>query len=280
MLVFSPMESESRYRKIDERIIMKTVIITCCLSVFFTAFNALYSATQDERIKALEGVALYIPSDNLPENPEDEEDIPTPSDVKRRFNISDSQLLQDIMLMTQRYSKCETNEEKRLCRSYAVLWLGGYGTTNNLSYLYSIMHDNTDYAQENALFAVIHLTKKSDSFFPMLHNVMTNRAVFAESLRTSVYVHLHAWSNKKYSRRYIDDPVFQARNAEFFLKRAALEDDCMLYVDRVACELNPSYRHSQQRRDNLAKLRPAGLTGEQAEIYDARQRDALPNEDK
>ena len=54
----------------------------------------------------------------------------------------------------------------------------------------------------------------------------------------------------------------------------------MLYVDRVACELNPSYRHSQQRRDNLAKLRPAGLTGEQAEIYDARQRDALPKEDK
>ena len=54
----------------------------------------------------------------------------------------------------------------------------------------------------------------------------------------------------------------------------------MLYVDRVACDLNPTYRHSQQRRDNLARLRPAGLTGEQAEIYDARQRDAQPKDSK
>jgi hypothetical protein len=33
-------------------------------------------------------------------------------------------------------------------------------------------------------------------------------------------------------------------------------------------------------RDNLAKLRPIGLTGEQAEIYDGRQRDALPKEEE
>ena len=120
----------------------------------------LYSATQEERLIALEGVALYVPSDDLPDNPEDEEEVPTPADVKRRFNLSDSQLLQDIIAMTQRYSKAETNEDKRICRSSAVLWMCGYGTTNNLPYLRSIMYDNTDYAQEDALFAVIHLKKK------------------------------------------------------------------------------------------------------------------------
>lgn len=41
-----------------------------------------------------------------------------------------------------------------------------------------------------------------------------------------------------------------------------------------------SFRHSQQRRDNLARLRSAGLTGEPAEIYSARQRDALPKEEE
>ena len=68
--------------------------------------------------------------------------------------------------------------------------------------------------------------------------------------------------------------IRKERIATFFLERAALERDCMLFVDRVTCELNPSYRHSQARRDNLAKLRPQGLTGEPAAIYDGRQRDA------
>ena len=51
-----------------------------------------------------------------------------------------------------------------------------------------------------------------------------------------------------------------------------------LYVDEVTCRLNPTYRHSQQRRDNLAGLRKPGLTGLPAQIYDAAQRDALPKE--
>ena len=135
------------------------------LVALVTSVSMLYSATQEERLLALEGVALYVPSDDLSENPEDEEEVPTPDDVKRRFNLSDSQLLQDIIAMTQRYSKAETNEDKRICRSSAVLWMCGYGTTNNLPYLRSIMYDNTDYAQEDALFAVIHLKKNLMTFF-------------------------------------------------------------------------------------------------------------------
>ena len=57
-----------------------------------------------------------------------------------------------------------------------------------------------------------------------------------------------------------------------------METNKTLYVDQVACELNPSYRHSQQRRDNLARLRKPGLTGLPAQLYDAAQRDAQPKE--
>ena len=79
---------------------------------------------------------------------------------------------------------------------------------------------------------------------------------------------------KEKSEDYIDDPNVYDRIAAFFREQAAVEKDFTLFIDRVACELNPSYRHSQERRDNLAKLRPQGLTGEPAAIYDGRQRDA------
>ena len=44
----------------------------------------------------------------------------------------------------------------------------------------------------------------------------------------------------------------------------------------LICAAEPSDDpfHSQQRRDNLARLRPPGLTGKRAELYDASQRDA------
>ena len=62
--------------------------------------------------------------------------------------------------------------------------------------------------------------------------------------------------------------------AAFSLERAADEHEEPLGADAFACRLNPSYRHSQQRRNNLAALRPPGLTGERAELYDAAQADA------
>ena len=62
--------------------------------------------------------------------------------------------------------------------------------------------------------------------------------------------------------------------ASFFLERAAVEQEDALFIDRCAHTLNPTYRHSQQRRDNLAALRPPNLTGKPAELYDAAQADA------
>jgi hypothetical protein len=62
------------------------------------------------------------------------------------------------------------------------------------------------------------------------------------------------------------------------MERAAVETNDTLFVDRCAYTLNPTYRHSQQRRDNLAALRPPGLTGKPAELYDAAQRDAAQSD--
>ena len=73
---------------------------------------------------------------------------------------------------------------------------------------------------------------------------------------------------------YIDDPAQHARIAAFFVEQAGINGDLIITMDKYACELNPWYRHSQQRRDNLARLRPPGLTGNYAEVYDAAQRDA------
>ena len=51
-------------------------------------------------------------------------------------------------------------------------------------------------------------------------------------------------------------------------------------MDEIAYKLNPSYKYSQERRDNLAKLRKPNLTGLAAKFYDEAQRDALPKESK
>lgn len=54
----------------------------------------------------------------------------------------------------------------------------------------------------------------------------------------------------------IENPVQRARIAAFFVEQAGINGDLIITMDKYACELNPWYRHSQQRRDNLARLRP------------------------
>ncbi len=239
----------------------------------------MFAATQEERLLALEDVALYKSSDWIDEN----EIIPTPLDVKKKFNLTDENLYLDIMELANKYTITETNNEKRVCRSSAIGWLGLYGTTNDLLFLSSIRTNKYDYAQEAGVFASLKILKRDNdnhSFIPFVREVVTNTNFYSKGLQRLMYCHLHNMCKKDYVEVYSTNELTRICIAEFFLERAALEDDCMLYVDRVACELNPSYRHSQQRRDNLAKLRPVGLTGEQAEIYNARQRDAQPKENK
>ena len=253
---------------------MKKIKLLCCV-VLSALMPGVYAATQAERIAELERIALYEQSDVIEDD--EVEIIPTPADAKKKFNLTDAQLLEDIKILEKKYSVAETNDEKRYCRKMAVLWLGWYGSTNDYSYVKSIMYNPNDYAQEYAIKTLIERTKQSDLLLSIATEVVTNKIVFSEELRGMTYCQLHCMCVKEYSS-YVNNTNLHKRLSAFFLERAAFEPDMMLYVDRVACDLNPTYRHSQQRRDNLARLRPAGLTGEQAEIYDARQRDALPKE--
>jgi hypothetical protein len=235
-----------------------------------------FAATQEERLAELERIALYEESDWIDEN----EVIPTPDDAKKKFNLTDAQLYNDILALANKYTISETNQENRVCRSIAVGWVGYYGTTNALPYLRNIMYNKNDYAQRHSMTIVLHKMKLTNLLIPIVNDIVTNKTVFSMGLRGLAYTTLADMCNSEYTNTYINSAQIRSNIATFFLERAALETDEPLYVDRVACDLNPSYRHSQQRRDNLAKLRPIGLTGEQAEIYDGRQRDALPKEEE
>ena len=249
-----------------------------CSVVLSAIIPGVYAATQAERIAELERIALYEEEDDIDNN--ENEIIPTPADARRKFNLTDAQLFEDIKTLANKYNISETNVENRMCRSVAVGWVGFYGTTNELSYLRAIMNNPNDYAQQSAMRTVLEMTKETDLFFPIVNDIVTNKTVFSEGLRGLTYVTLADMCNAANTNTFVNNVQIRSNIAAFFLSRASKERDIDLYVDRVACDLNPSYRHSQQRRDNLVRLRSAGLTGEQAEIYDARQRDAQPKDSK
>ena len=252
----------------------KYILVFFCFSIMFC-----YSATQEERLNSLRYICLYIPSDDLTIN----EVLPTPADIKERYKINDIQLINDLKALSMKYSVAETNAENRLCRISSIGWMADYGTTNELQYLRSIMYNPKDYAQEAALEASLYILKLNPALISLANEVVTNKAIFSLSKRSRVYSQLQYMcyrGGNVTNELYVSDTNAQARIAAFFLERATVEEDFPLYVDQVACELNPSYRHSQQRRDNLARLRKPGLTGLPAQIYDAAQRDALPKEAK
>jgi hypothetical protein len=137
------------------------------------------------------------------------------------------------------------------------------------------MTNSSDYAQKAAVGASIAINQHSDALIPLAREIVTNSVAFSHGLRQWTYILLCDMSGADGpSDSYIDDPAVHARIGSFFLERAAVEREFTLDVDEYAYELNPWYRHSQQRRANLAALRPLGLTGRPAEIYDAAQRDA------
>ena len=247
-----------------------------CSVVLSAIIPMAYASTQAERIAELEYVALYEPSDWIDEN----EVVPTPEDAKKKFNLTDADFYADIMFLANKYSNTETNKERRICRSSAIGWLGVYGSTNDLPFLASIKTNKLDYAQEAAIFATLNISKRENSFISTAREIVTNTNLYSKGVRGLIYCHLHNMCKKENVYVHVADELVRNRIAAFFLERATCEVDSTLYVDEVACRLNPSYRHSQQRRDNLARLRKPGLTGLPAQIYDAAQRDALPKEEE
>jgi len=245
----------------------KNVIVSMVLA---TVGGVAFCDAADERLRELEKICAYEPCDDL----DVKEAIPTPDDIIRKYNVTTNVVVQDLWTLTARYSPSETNEEKKVIRDVAVMFIGHYGGTNDLAQLSTIATNSSDYAQESALFASLAILEHSPQLISFVRGVVTNACSYSSGLRGSTYVRLLDMCTERYTDMYINDPAQQARIAAFFLERAAVDVERPLSVDDCACELNPTYRHSKQRRDNLAALRPPNLTGKPAELYDAAQADA------
>ena len=226
------------------------------------------------RIDALESVCACVSSDNLDAAGED----PTPDQIIVDYNITTNVLVQDLKAVAARHGLMETNVYGRLARMSAIGWLGIYGGTNDLEFLSAVVTNRCDYAQQSAIGASMSILKHSPCLIEFVRGVVTNRIIYSASIRRWTSGCLLGMCTEGESDNYISDPAQHARIAAFFLAWAAEDTEEPLGADYSACRLNSAYRHSQQRRDNLAALRPPGLTGRRAELYDAAQADAAQND--
>ena len=245
---------------------MKTVVMTLVAVACSTALCDI----REDRLRDLGKICAFIPGDDLSE----ENTNPTPDDIVRNYNVTTNDVVEDLKVIVRRSDITATNFYAQVPRQSAVSWIGQYGTTNDLAYLAEIMTNSADYAQGSAVGASVAILKHSPLLIELAREIVTNDAVYSASVRRSVRCGLFGMCTEGESDAYINDPAQHARIAAFFLERAALDNEEPLGADAFACRLNPSYRHSQQRRNNLSTLRPAGLTGRRAELYDARQQDA------
>ena len=228
----------------------------------------------EERLRDLECLCACIPNDDLDANIPD----PTPESVKAKYNISNSDIVDGLVEIVARLGVGTTNQDVRETRETAVYWIGRYGTSNDVGRLSAVVTNAYDHAQRTAVVACMTMLKASPGLIGFIRNVSTNEAAYSASAKEGMYIHLRGMMVEVGSDCYVTDETQRARVASFFLERAAVEQTNTLFVDRCAWTLNPWYRHSQQRRDNLAALRPPGLTGKPAELYDAAQRDAAQEE--
>ena len=256
---------------------MKKAITTIIVGFAMAATVIAMIGTQEERLDALE-YCSRITHDNLVDYQALDQQtklLLSEDSVRQRYQMTHDELLCDIRALVGRYSPAETNRAKRSCREHAIMLVGRYGSTNDLEFLSGIWGNNDDYAQKTALGTAMSLARNSEMLFDISKDVLTN-STYVDSpkrMRNRVYTTLYSFGSPGEDR--LTNEVQVARIASFFLERAAVErGDIVLDVDWAAYKLTPSYRHSQQRRDNLATARPATLTGKPAEFYDAAQRDA------
>ena len=222
-----------------------------------------------ERLEELERICAYEPGCDL----RMPEIVPTPDDIIEKYQISTNQLVADLKTIAARHSLGEQDAIKRRTRSIAVANIGKYSGTNELAFLETIMTNSSDYAQQCAIGAGIIILKHSPELIDLERKIVSNAAI-CDRLRAWTCAQLVYMCNEEMIGNYIDDPAQHARIAAFFVEQAGANRELAITMDKKACELNPWYRHSQQRRDNLARLRPIGLTGKPAELYDAAQADA------
>ena len=240
---------------------MTTITVALCVTIL--------RGNDVERLEELERICAFEPCDDLTSP----EVVPTPADIITKYHVSTNQVVMDLKTIAAKYTSAELDERKRNARSHAISCLGLYGGTNDLAFLNAIMTNRGDYAQVNALEASISIQKDSPALVELVNGIVTNTPTYSYLLRGRTCVLLHRMCRND-NGMYLDNPAQRARIAAFFVEQAGTNGDLAITMDIRACDLNPWYRHSQQRRDNLARLRPPGLTGRPAEIYDAAQRDA------
>ena len=85
---------------------MKKLIVGFILSLTPCLVMDLFATNQVQRLEELENISLFLPSDDLSV----EEEIPTPLIVKQKYNLTNDQLLTDILTLARKYSLSETNE--------------------------------------------------------------------------------------------------------------------------------------------------------------------------
>ena len=241
---------------------MMTMLVTAsCVAVLYCG--------DAERLEELERICAFVPCDDL----RVKEVIPMPEDIIAKYHITTNQLVADLKTIATKYTLDEQDVVKRGIRSFAVANIGQYSGTNELAFLATIMTNSNDYAQQGAMGASINILKHSPELIDLERGIVTNMAMNAR-LRAWTCGLLLDMCKEDMIGNYVDDTVQHARIAAFFVEQAGVNGDLIITMDKYACALNPWYRHSQQRRDNLARLRPPGLTGNYAEVYDAAQRDA------
>ena len=242
----------------------KTALMIVGLVMMITAYGG-----DTERLEELERICAFESSDDL-RCPVVK---PMPHDIIAKYHITTNQLIADLKSIVMKYKIDEEDGAKRWIRESAVGQLGNYCGTNELAFLATIMTNSSDYAQQLAMGSSINILKRSPKLIDLERGIVTNITICAR-LRSWTCGLLLGICQEGRGSMYIDDPAQHARIAAFFVEQAGINGDLIITMDKYACELNPWYRHSQQRRDNLARLRPPGLTGNYAEIYDAAQRDA------
>ena len=249
----------------------RTSIIACVTALVALACCGVAAAADRAAwMLELENVCLFIPSDWL-----DEEEVePTPEEVKEKYGLSNADIVDGLDELARKFKPVATNFYQQASRGKAIRWIGEYGTTNDIGRLSSVITNSSDHAQKAAVSACLTLLRTSPELIPTARGIVTNDVMFSERLRVGVYVQLSGMLEYPDSECHVEDESQRARIAAFFKERAAVERSDTLYIDECACNHVPSYRHSQQRRDNLAALRPPDLTGRRAELYDAAQRDA------
>ena len=250
--------------------IPKTILLACCA----LTCGGLVADEREERLRELTNICAWIPSDDLERAVPD----PTPEIVKSKYGLSNADLENDLHEIAMRYGPDETNWDFRETREVAIGWIGKYGSSNDVYRIAAVVTNSSDYAQDEAITATMDMLKLSGDLIPFARNVATNATVFSMDVKQGMYAHLYGMGGRSSSPCYIEDVGKRELVATFFIEMASVERTIPLMVDEIACRLNPWYRHSQLRRDNLAALRPPGLAGRRAELYDARQNDAAQSD--